>query len=521
MPSYRTREQYERWHVRDCARCGRRGGLAANWEGPVCRTCQDKAARTYGRCATCGADRLLPGRRDDGAATSRDCAGITRDFSCARCGREALLLGGRLCERCTLEQQLTAILDDGTGQVRPPMRALADTVLSTVRHKSALQWLRDPRVSELLSGLATGTIPLTDEALHGLPDWRMVNHLRSLLMACGALPDRDTHLLYAEAWLHRELAALAGDPHERVLRQYGTWRQLPRLRSRAGRKPLTPAVRRFAGEQFTTARKFLGWLAARGRDLRECTQADLDAWHSATPAHARNADRDFFLWAISARQMPRLTVPAVSVRHAAPMTQHRRITLLGAILTDEAPPLQDRVAACLMLLYAQPASRLIRLTAGDITRDDKGEVFIRLGDPPARSRNPSPACCCAWPPSPPAQQPAQQGGCSPDAGPGTRPTRPVSSSGSATWASPAAPAGQPRSASSSCRRPPRSPRRPSATTTPRPPGSSPRRAARGTATPPGGRRPAKELMTLPLPAALRAAADGLYALEAAVDLPVS
>jgi hypothetical protein len=25
MP-YRTREQYERWHIRDCARCGRRGG---------------------------------------------------------------------------------------------------------------------------------------------------------------------------------------------------------------------------------------------------------------------------------------------------------------------------------------------------------------------------------------------------------------------------------------------------------------------------------------------------------------
>jgi len=39
-----------------------------------------------------------------------------------------------------------------------------------------------------------------------------------------------------------------------------------------------------------------------------------------------------------------------------------------------------------------------------------------------RSQNPSPACCRAWPPSPPAQQ----GGCSPDAGPGTRPTRPVS-----------------------------------------------------------------------------------------------
>ena len=167
---YRTREQYERWHIRGCARRGRRGGLAANWEGPVCRTCHGKAARTCGRCAGCGAGRLLPGRRGDGAATCRDCAGITRDFTCARCGREALLLAGRLCERCTPEEQLAAILDDGTGQVRPPMRSLLDTVLSTVRPKSGLQWLRDPRVPGLLAGLATGAIPLTHEALHGLPD---------------------------------------------------------------------------------------------------------------------------------------------------------------------------------------------------------------------------------------------------------------------------------------------------------------------------------------------------------------
>jgi hypothetical protein len=381
--SYRTREQYERWHIRDCARCGRRGGMAANWEGPVCRTCHDKAARTYGCCADCGTDRMLPGRRDDGAATCRDCAGITRDFTCARCGREALLLAGRLCERCTLEEQLAAILDDGTGQVSPPMRPLPGIVLSTVRPKSGLQWLRDSRVPELLAGLATGAIPLTHDSLHGLPDPRMVSHLRDLLMACGALPARDKHLLYAEAWLHRELAALACRPHERVLRQYGTWRQLPRLRSRAGRKPLTPSIRRFAGEQFTTARKFLEWLADRGRDLRDCTQADLDAWHSASTAYACNAARDFFLWAITARHMPKLTVPAAAPQRAAPMTQHRRITLLRAVLTNEAPPLKVRVAACLMLLYAQPASRLVQLTADDITHDDKGEVLIRLGDPPA------------------------------------------------------------------------------------------------------------------------------------------
>ncbi|WP_201776584.1 site-specific integrase [Allosalinactinospora lopnorensis] len=34
-----------------------------------------------------------------------------------------------------------------------------------------------------------------------------------------------------------------------------------------------------------------------------------------------------------------------------------------------------------MLLYAQPASRIVLLTTDDITQDD-GQVFIRFGDPP-------------------------------------------------------------------------------------------------------------------------------------------
>ncbi|MFE7215535.1 hypothetical protein ACFY0A_39425 [Streptomyces sp. NPDC001698] len=41
--------------------------------------------------------------------------GHHRDFFCNRCGFEELLLGGRLCERCTLADALARLLDDGTG----------------------------------------------------------------------------------------------------------------------------------------------------------------------------------------------------------------------------------------------------------------------------------------------------------------------------------------------------------------------------------------------------------------------
>jgi len=36
-----------------------------------------------------------------------------------------------------------------------------------------------------------------------------------------------------------------------------------------------------------------------------------------------------------------------------------------------------------MLLYAQPLSRILRLSAGDLSRDDAGQTWLRLGDPPS------------------------------------------------------------------------------------------------------------------------------------------
>ncbi|PJM91494.1 hypothetical protein CG719_33525 [Streptomyces sp. CB01373] len=60
----------------------------------------------------------------------------------------------------------------------------------------------------------------------------------------------------------------------------------------------------------------------------------------------------------------------------------RRLTLLRQAVNRNDMPLQDRVAAALVLLYAQPLTRITRLTIDDALRED-GEVQIRLGDPPS------------------------------------------------------------------------------------------------------------------------------------------
>lgn len=56
--------------------------------------------------------------------------------------------------------------------------------------------------------------------------------------------------------------------------------------------------------------------------------------------------------------------------------------MLGLSFTGVDVRLRSRVAAVLLLLYAQPVSRSVRLTIGDVKEEDD-QVLIKLGDPPS------------------------------------------------------------------------------------------------------------------------------------------
>ncbi len=64
------------------------------------------------------------------------------------------------------------------------------------------------------------------------------------------------------------------------------------------------------------------------------------------------------------------------------MPERDRTTLLGQVLTSEDAPLRSRAAAAILLLYAQPLSRITRLSIDDIIGDGD-QVLLRLGDPPS------------------------------------------------------------------------------------------------------------------------------------------
>jgi site-specific recombinase XerD len=82
------------------------------------------------------------------------------------------------------------------------------------------------------------------------------------------------------------------------------------------------------------------------------------------------------------QHMPTLAIPHRSTSNPAPIAQHQRLALLRQAVNREDVPLQDRVAATLVLLYAQPLTRIARLTTEDVLLED-GEVLVRLGDPPS------------------------------------------------------------------------------------------------------------------------------------------
>ena len=86
------------------------------------------------------------------------------------------------------------------------------------------------------------------------------------------------------------------------------------------------------------------------------------------------------LWCADTKLTRRFTLPAAQIHEVSTITRDRRVELLG----QSSPTRTRRCAVAspggLLLLYAQPISRVVRLTLDDIVRDDD-QVLIRLGDP--------------------------------------------------------------------------------------------------------------------------------------------
>ncbi|GAA1581082.1 hypothetical protein GCM10009789_38680 [Kribbella sancticallisti] len=354
-------------------------------EGPICSGCFVKACETYGACASCGVDRMLPGISPTGQGLCTDCAGGLGDYICTRCGQEAWRHYAGICGRCVLTDRLTAALNDSTGTIRPELQPLFNSIRTMNRPRSGILWLSRPHVPAILQALATGRVPLTHDGLSTLTPWRSVVYIRDLLIACGTLPPIDRYLFLFEQSLPRWLDTIDHPEHRNLLHRFATWHLLRHLRTTAQTGPIGHYRNQSARTQLRTAAAFLTDLAARAHTpqptLQHCTQADLDRWFATTNNTAKLSLRAFLRWAIDHHAMPRLTLPPVVTGHRAPISNNQRIDLIRRIHTDPAIAPIDRVIAMLILLYAQPLPRIVGLTLADIVYNGD-QILIRLGDPP-------------------------------------------------------------------------------------------------------------------------------------------
>ena len=276
------------------------------------------------------------------------------------------------------------LLDDGTGAIAAPLKPLAEALAAAPSPAAMLEWLDQPHIRDLLMALAAGQLALTHEAMDAWPRPRAVFYLRDLLVSCGVLPAVDKQLREFQAWLDRRLDSLAGHPHLRLLRQFGLWHQLPRMRARAAAGPLRATAGQYARSRFVQAETFLTWAADLGVRPSALSQADIDNYYASHLAHQRQTVRAFLIWALEHGHIPgHLDIPRQPPSAGQAITQQRRLGLLRRFATDTTIAIRPRAAACLLLLYAQPLSRILQLTADDVTCDEDGQTWLRLGDPPS------------------------------------------------------------------------------------------------------------------------------------------
>ncbi len=364
-----------------CDGCGRLAPIASRKSGQaLCSGCYTYPQHRGGNC---GRTRRISKRGRDGRPDLCHACNWAPIAFCSRCGEEAMCrhalgTGPPVCLRCLLAERLDAILTGPSGKIPKPL-LLRATILAVSNPRTPLSWLdKKPPSIRVLADLAAGRLPLTHQALDKVPRCASVDHLRELLVACGALPQRNPHLARLEQAVDMLVAGVNDDHDRRLLRSFATWQVLRRLRRLAQHGTLTQAATKNARAQLAETARFLSYLHQQGRSLFDCQQVHVDDW-LAQGGEVRYWIRDFLSWAARRGDVPKLEIACPARSGALKATdEDLRWSTARRLLHDETIDPADRVVGTLVLLYAQPLSRIARLRVDDII-DRDGDTHLALG----------------------------------------------------------------------------------------------------------------------------------------------
>jgi hypothetical protein len=361
-----------------CAGCGQtKRVLARTPLGSGMLACRARRLRSTVDCGRCGR-RGRPSIAD--ARVCERCAGERVRQVCRACGAEEQNYADGRCARCVLAKRLQT-LADGDPRAVARLASYLAALRDGAKPWSVLNWMTVSPGYQTLVELIRGEVELSHEGLDTVHRGQSTAYLRAALIRAGVLTGRAEQTAKLDNFIRAQAARLPEGEDRTRLRAFATWHVQHDLKRRERRGQTTRASEKLARAQISVTVELMTWLHADGMTLRDLRQEHLDRWLADGPTTRRRI-RAFLTWARRGGLLPALQAPrAEPRRHTDPLDTEQRLRLVGTLLGDDALDLRDRVAGCLLLIFAQPVTRLARLTVDDVD-DHARPVRLRLGPEP-------------------------------------------------------------------------------------------------------------------------------------------
>jgi hypothetical protein len=234
--------------------------------------------------------------------------------------------------------------------------------MAAPRPQSVLYWLtRASSRPDLLRAMARGEMAITHTAFDPLPPDRAVIYVRDLLAAVDVLPPYEASVERVTPWL-RDLLTTLPKTHADLIGRFARWQLLRRLRLLEDHGKVTRGSVQHARAAVLGAARFLHWLDEQRIPLAEARQPQLDRYLVQHPG--RGASLDAFLdWTSRTRLSVPLNIP-VPDKPLPNVTlgDEQRWRDVERLLHDHEIRRYVRVAGLFLLLFAQPLSRICRMT---------------------------------------------------------------------------------------------------------------------------------------------------------------
>ncbi len=362
-----------------CISCGNLAPVEVRTiHGPECVVCMRRRLDAKIVCSRCEQERR-PSIGEPGVCER--CAGETVRQVCQGCGAEENNYAAGHCARCALRIRLQQASDTGDPDATEALSAYLAALAQTTNPRTVLQWMNKKGSYETVLELLGGTLEVTHEALDTVQRGQSTIYLRAALVRHGVLPERHQQSVSLAAFIDRELLRLPDGPDRVHLRTFAIWKVQHDLARAERQGRIKRTSQHFARTKIRVSTDLLLWLSEQHMTLPDLRQEHLDYW-LADGSSQRPRVSTFILWATHRGIIKSLTVLSAAARtHIHPLDSHQRLQMLRTLLEDESLDLRDRVAGCLVLLFAQQISRLVLLKKDDI-QVIQGHVFVRLGREP-------------------------------------------------------------------------------------------------------------------------------------------